>query len=240
MRLRASSGSTTVIAASPSRPFLLPATFPGSRSTGRRPSPTSSHTKTSSPRVRGGEGGRGKVRVALIVCVARSQPADRRAAAAPSPLLRSSRHGKDVHNPRLCPAAVWAGGQPHGARGDASRGCGVTRVDVCYMILHVFATCLRHPPPPQLNASDDRGIDVVRDQIKSFAGTQKLFSKGMKLVILDEADAMTPDAQFALRRGAYPLVTCEGVCSKRSEPPPPPLSRPVQLLRSTPRIRGSV
>ena len=58
------------------------------------------------------------------------------------------------------------------------------------------------PPPPQLNASDDRGIDVVRDQIKSFAGTRKLFSSGVKLVVLDEADAMTQDAQFALRRGA--------------------------------------
>jgi DNA polymerase III delta prime subunit len=61
----------------------------------------------------------------------------------------------------------------------------------------------------QLNASDDRGIDVVRDQIKSFAGTQKLFSKGVKLVILDEADSMTNDAQFALRRGS-----CAACCSR--------------------------
>ncbi|KAG5178087.1 P-loop containing nucleoside triphosphate hydrolase protein [Tribonema minus] len=52
----------------------------------------------------------------------------------------------------------------------------------------------------ELNASDDRGIDVVRDQIKEFAGTKRLFSSGVKLVILDEADAMTSDAQFALRR----------------------------------------
>ena len=52
----------------------------------------------------------------------------------------------------------------------------------------------------ELNASDDRGIDVVREQIKNFAGTRKLFSSGVKLVILDEADAMTADAQFALRR----------------------------------------
>ncbi|EQC40585.1 replication factor C subunit 3/5 [Saprolegnia diclina VS20] len=52
----------------------------------------------------------------------------------------------------------------------------------------------------ELNASDDRGINVVRDQIKEFAGTKKLFSDGIKLIILDEADAMTNDAQFALRR----------------------------------------
>jgi replication factor C subunit 3/5 len=58
-----------------------------------------------------------------------------------------------------------------------------------------------------LNASDDRGIDVVRDQIKGFAETKKLFSTGVKLIILDEADAMTNDAQFALRRG-----TCRGHC----------------------------
>ncbi|CAM9804885.1 unnamed protein product, partial [Choristocarpus tenellus] len=49
----------------------------------------------------------------------------------------------------------------------------------------------------ELNASDDRGINVVRGQIKEFAGTKRLFSSGVKLVILDEADAMTSDAQFA-------------------------------------------
>lgn len=53
----------------------------------------------------------------------------------------------------------------------------------------------------ELNASDDRGIDVVRDQIKEFAGTKKLWSTGVKLIVLDEADAMTADAQAALRRG---------------------------------------
>ena len=53
----------------------------------------------------------------------------------------------------------------------------------------------------QLNASDDRGIGVVRDAIKTFASTQTLFSNSFKLVILDEADAMTGDAQAALRRG---------------------------------------
>jgi len=52
----------------------------------------------------------------------------------------------------------------------------------------------------ELNASDDRGINVVREQIKSFCSTQQLMSKGIKLVILDECDSMTSSAQFALRR----------------------------------------
>lgn len=52
----------------------------------------------------------------------------------------------------------------------------------------------------ELNASDDRGIDVVRNQIKDFASTMQIFSKGFKLIILDEADAMTGPAQDSLRR----------------------------------------
>ncbi|KAG2011820.1 DNA replication factor [Coprinopsis cinerea AmutBmut pab1-1] len=52
----------------------------------------------------------------------------------------------------------------------------------------------------ELNASDDRGIDVVREQVKQFAETRTLFSKGYKLIILDEADMMTQQAQAALRR----------------------------------------
>ena len=52
----------------------------------------------------------------------------------------------------------------------------------------------------ELNASDDRGIDVVRERIKSFCSTQQLMSKGIKLVILDECDSMANAAQFALRR----------------------------------------
>jgi replication factor C subunit 3/5 len=52
----------------------------------------------------------------------------------------------------------------------------------------------------ELNASDDRGIDVVREQIKDFASTRKMFSTGYKLIVLDEADHLTGDAQSALRR----------------------------------------
>ncbi|KAF4547968.1 Replication factor C subunit 3-like protein [Elsinoe fawcettii] len=73
----------------------------------------------------------------------------------------------------------------------------------------------------ELNASDDRGIDVVREQIKTFSSTKQIFSAfpaaskdgangktngvssglaNFKLIILDEADAMTSTAQMALRR----------------------------------------
>ncbi|CAI9741350.1 replication factor C subunit 5-like [Octopus vulgaris] len=52
----------------------------------------------------------------------------------------------------------------------------------------------------ELNASDDRGIGIVRENILSFASTRTIFKSGFKLVILDEADAMTRDAQNALRR----------------------------------------
>ncbi|XP_033119352.1 replication factor C subunit 5-like [Anneissia japonica] len=52
----------------------------------------------------------------------------------------------------------------------------------------------------ELNASDDRGIGIVRGPILSFSSTRTIFRSGFKLVILDEADAMTSDAQNALRR----------------------------------------
>jgi replication factor C subunit 3/5 len=52
----------------------------------------------------------------------------------------------------------------------------------------------------KLDASDDRGINSVREDIKGFAEKNNMFQKGVKLIILDEADSMTFDAQFALRR----------------------------------------
>ncbi|MCR4368512.1 MAG: AAA family ATPase, partial [archaeon] len=51
----------------------------------------------------------------------------------------------------------------------------------------------------ELNASDERGIDVVRETIKNFARTLA-FDYGFKIIFLDESDALTTDAQQALRR----------------------------------------
>lgn len=53
----------------------------------------------------------------------------------------------------------------------------------------------------ELNASDDRGINMVRDRIQAFASTYSLGLKHKKkLIILDEADAMTTEAQHALQK----------------------------------------
>ena len=50
-----------------------------------------------------------------------------------------------------------------------------------------------------LNASDDRGVDIVRNQINQFVNTKTFFNKGLKFIILDEVDYMTKNAQSALR-----------------------------------------
>ena len=52
----------------------------------------------------------------------------------------------------------------------------------------------------ELNASDERGINIIREKVKNFARTKSLGNIDFKIIFLDEADALTPEAQQALRR----------------------------------------
>lgn len=52
----------------------------------------------------------------------------------------------------------------------------------------------------ELNASDERGIDVIRNKVKDFARTKALGNVPFKIIYLDECDALTKEAQQALRR----------------------------------------
>lgn len=84
-------------------------------------------------------------------------------------------------------------------------GCGKTTVALI-IAKHIFKHKYNERVL-ELNASNERGIKVVRDKIKKFAkqaidtnNTEKDNIPPIKLIILDEADAMTDDSQFALRR----------------------------------------
>jgi replication factor C subunit 3/5 len=61
-----------------------------------------------------------------------------------------------------------------------------------------------------LNASDERGIDIIRNQIYQFVKTRNMFEKGLKFVILDEVDYMTKNAQQALKY-LLQAVDCKNV-----------------------------
>ena len=66
-----------------------------------------------------------------------------------------------------------------------------------------------------LNASDDRGVDIVRGPINQFVVSGNMFNKGTKFVVLDEADYMTIQAQSALRQllQSYPNIKFCLICN---------------------------
>lgn len=76
----------------------------------------------------------------------------------------------------------------------------------------------------ELNASDERGIDVVRETVKTFARVKSIGEIPFKIMILDEADNMTSDAQQALRRtmerytGTCRFIMCANYSGKIIEP----------------------
>ena len=100
----------------------------------------------------------------------------------------------------------------HGPPGTGKTSCNLIKLKLILGIVaiakHLYGQDKYKNMILELNASDDRGINVVREQIKSFCSTQQLMSKGIKLVILDECDSMTSSAQFALRRSKLPLNKC--------------------------------
>lgn len=117
--------------------------------------------------------------------------------AAPHAVLWPSRHGEDLHNFGPFATTIWV------------------RHDI--LSAFMFLDCRYYSPDNfknrvlELNASDERGISIVREKIKNFARqtprAQAVASDGKtypcppyKIIILDEADSMTQDAQSALRR----------------------------------------
>jgi len=76
----------------------------------------------------------------------------------------------------------------------------------------------------ELNASDERGINVVRETVKTFARVKSIGEIPFKIMILDEADNMTADAQQALRRtmerftGTCRFIMCANYSGKIIEP----------------------
>lgn len=86
----------------------------------------------------------------------------------------------------------------------------------------------------ELNASNERGIDVVRNRIKGFAQTKVTLPPGMtKIVILDEADSMTEAAQQALRRimEVYSKTTRFALACNNSEKIIEPIQSRCALVR---------
>jgi DNA polymerase III delta prime subunit len=79
-------------------------------------------------------------------------------------------------------------------------GCGKTTV--CMNIINEYQekySRVNKSNIIHLNASDERGIDIIRNQIYQFVRSKNLFEKGLKFVILDEVDYMTKNAQYALK-----------------------------------------
>jgi len=77
---------------------------------------------------------------------------------------------------------------------------GVGKTTCCLALAHEIYSGAVSGNFLELNASDERGIDVVRGRIKDFARSSALTEVPFKLIFLDEGDALTADAQQALRR----------------------------------------
>jgi replication factor C small subunit len=77
-------------------------------------------------------------------------------------------------------------------------GTGKTTVALC-LVHELYGESWRQNVL-ELNASDERGIQTIRERVKEYARTAPIGDVPFKVIILDECDAMTPDAQWSLRR----------------------------------------
>ena len=77
---------------------------------------------------------------------------------------------------------------------------GVGKTSLALVIAKNLFKDIWHQNFLELNASDERGIDVVRNKVKDFARTRAIGNVPFKIIYLDECDALTREAQQALRR----------------------------------------
>ncbi|MEK6886871.1 MAG: replication factor C small subunit [Nanoarchaeota archaeon] len=77
---------------------------------------------------------------------------------------------------------------------------GVGKTTISLVIAHEMFGDSWHQNFLELNASDERGIDVIRNKVKDFARTRAIGDVPFKIIYLDECDALTSEAQQALRR----------------------------------------
>ena len=77
---------------------------------------------------------------------------------------------------------------------------GVGKTSLALVIAKKMFKDLWHQNFLELNASDERGIDIIRNKVKDFARTRAIGDVPFKIIYLDECDALTREAQQALRR----------------------------------------
>ena len=77
---------------------------------------------------------------------------------------------------------------------------GVGKTSLSLVIAKKLFKDLWHQNFLELNASDERGIDIIRNKVKDFARTRAIGNVPFKIIYLDECDALTREAQQALRR----------------------------------------